>query len=71
MAESSEKFAEQCAFDYSDDKHKGVCKIKPEYVISINIIIIQLFIHSLSSINHLFIHIVYHNLKSQDYYRNI
>ncbi|KAK0166857.1 hypothetical protein PV327_004334 [Microctonus hyperodae] len=33
MAESSEKFAEQCAFDYSDDKHKGVCKIKPEYII--------------------------------------
>ncbi|XP_076545824.1 dihydrouridine synthase 3 isoform X2 [Osmia lignaria lignaria] len=33
MAEYSEKCTEDCSFDYSEDKQKGVCVIKEEYII--------------------------------------
>ncbi|KAF7405537.1 hypothetical protein HZH66_004443 [Vespula vulgaris] len=33
MADYSEKCGEDCSFDYSDDKHKGVCLIKEEFII--------------------------------------
>ncbi|OAD55962.1 tRNA-dihydrouridine(47) synthase [NAD(P)(+)]-like [Eufriesea mexicana] len=33
MADYSEKCAEDCSFDYNEDKQKGVCLIKEQYVI--------------------------------------
>ncbi|XP_076632250.1 dihydrouridine synthase 3 [Colletes latitarsis] len=33
MADYSEKCAGDCSFDYSDDKQKGVCLIKEEYIL--------------------------------------
>ncbi|XP_076757997.1 dihydrouridine synthase 3 [Xylocopa sonorina] len=33
MADYSEKCADDCSFDYSDDKQKGVCLIKEEFII--------------------------------------
>ncbi|CAK9818581.1 tRNA-dihydrouridine(47) synthase [NAD(P)(+)]-like [Anthophora quadrimaculata] len=33
MADYSEKCTEDCSFDYSEDKQKGVCLIKEEYII--------------------------------------
>ena len=33
MADYSEKCGDDCSFDYSEDKQKGVCSIKEEYVI--------------------------------------
>ncbi|XP_003701116.1 dihydrouridine synthase 3 [Megachile rotundata] len=33
MAEYSEKCTEDCSFDYSEDKQKGVCLIKEDYII--------------------------------------
>ncbi|XP_054016494.1 tRNA-dihydrouridine(47) synthase [NAD(P)(+)]-like isoform X1 [Hylaeus anthracinus] len=33
MADYSEKCADDCSFDYSEDKQKGVCLIKAEYIL--------------------------------------